>query len=160
MHNSTSYLQVKFLQLQQDNMFKHMKDVVQTNISTLPTYWRYNDIKIYPGNDSISTQIDDGKDFSCSYEMSTNSTDPPQFFCVIKNFNGIYYEINIICDDSIGMYKCGQWYSSIRLQPLNILNDLYVFDKSALDLFVNAVVFPMIHKDTTGRTLYAFITYS
>ena len=35
-----------------------------------------------------------------------------------------------------------------------------LFDKSALDLFVHAVAVPMIYKDATGRTLYAFITDS
>ena len=58
------------------------------------------------------------------------------------------------------MYKCGQWYSSIKLQPLDILNDLYAFDKSALDLFVNVVAVPMIYKDITERTVYAFFTDS
>ena len=39
-------------------------------------YHIYNDIKIYPDEDSISERIDDGKAFSCLYEMSTNSTEP------------------------------------------------------------------------------------
>ena len=160
MRNSTSYLQIKFHQLQQDNMLKHMTDVVQTNISAPMTYQRFNDMKIYHDKDSIAERIDDSEAFSCSYEMSTNSTECPQLFCVIKTSNDIYYKVNILCDDSIGMYKYGQWYSSIKLQPLDILNDLYSFDKSALDLFVNAVAVPMIYKDATGRTLYAFITDS
>ena len=160
MRNSTSYLQIKFHQLQQENMLKHMTDVVQTNISAPMTYQRFNDMKIYHDEDSIAERIDDSEAFSCSYEVSTNSTECPQLFCVIKTSNDIYYKVNILCDDSIGMYKYGQWYSSIKLQPLDILNDLYAFDKSALDLFVNAVAVPMIYKDATGRTLYAFITDS
>ena len=76
MCNSTFYLQIKFHQLQQGNMLKHMIDIAQTNISAPLTYQRYNDIKIFPDKDSISELIDGGEAFLCSYEMSTNSVEP------------------------------------------------------------------------------------
>ena len=94
------------------------------------------------------------------YQVTSNTTSTLQLFCVIKNLNDIYYKVNIICDDTIGIYKCGQWYSSIKLQRFDILNDLYAFEKSALDLFINVVAVPMIYKDLTERTVYAFFTDS
>ncbi len=90
-------------------MLKHMTDVVQTNISAPLTYQRFNDMKIYHDEDSIAERIDDSEAFSCSYEMSINSTEPPQLFCVIKTSNDIYNKVNKLCDDSIGMYKYRQW---------------------------------------------------
>ena len=160
MRNSTSYLQIKFHQLQQYNMLEHMTDVVKPISPAAKTYQRYNGMHIYHDEDSISEQIEGVESFLCSYEISSNTTAPLQLFCVIKNSNDIYYKVSIICDNTIGMYKCRQWYSSIKLQSLDILNDLCAFDKSALDLFVNVVPVPMIYKDITERTVYTFFTNS
>ena len=72
MRNSTSYLQIKFHQLQQYDILEHMIDVVQPIASVAKTYQRYNDMKIYLDEDSISERIEGVEPFLCSYEISSN----------------------------------------------------------------------------------------
>ena len=91
-------------------------------------------MKKYSDNDSISKRIYYVEGFQCPYKISTNTPETLQLICFFKSSNNIlYYKVNFIYDASIGMYTCGQWYSNIKLQPLDEWNDWYAFNKCALD---------------------------
>ena len=113
MRNTTSYLETKLHKLQQTNMLEHMMEIMGYDIEWITGYERYNNMKIYSDMDIFSDIIDDGEAFLCSYESKIDRLIPIELFVVVKGTNKTYHKLKICCDDTQGLYKCGQWYTSI-----------------------------------------------
>ena len=73
------------------------------------------------------------------YEDENPPTEVKKLFCLMKNSNDKYHKVDIICDDDVGFYKSGIWYSSISLRPLDILNDKFLLDELTIKRLTNVI---------------------
>ena len=77
----------------------------------------------------------------------------------MKNSKDKYHKVDIICDDHVGFYKSGIWYSSISLKPLDILNDKFLLDELTIKRLTNVIGIPLV-KISNNNSFYAFFTES
>ena len=83
---------------------------------------------------------------------------PVELFVVLKSKNQIYHKVIICCDDIQGIYKCGQWYTSISLQSWNVSQESYDVENYELKQLINIVAITLHKKENMSPPLYSFIT--
>ena len=66
--------------------------------------------------------------------------------------------MKICCDDMQGTYKCGQWYTSISLQSLDVSQTSSGIEKNEMKKLINVVAIPLFQNEEMSRPLYAFVT--
>ena len=83
--------------------------------------------------------------------------EPPALFFWVKNeFKG-YYKIDIVCNDDDGTHKCGQWYSVVTIDPLDMEHDQYNWCDNVIKKYVNVLAVPLVKPVDEDNNLYAFI---
>ena len=158
MRNTTSYLETKLHKLQQTNMLEHMMEIMGYDRKSITGYERYNNMKIYPDMVILFDIIDDGEAFLCSYENKVDNSVLVEPFFVLKGTNQTYHKVKIYCDNMQGIYKCGQWYTSISLKSWNVSQENFGIEKDELKKLINVVDIPLHQNEDMSPPLYEFVT--
>ena len=125
MRNTSSYLKIQYNRVQQSNLLNDLLQTYDTSISDEPSYMRYNNMTGYHDIEYLTQIIQQNEAFLCLYDSTIMADVPPASFCLVKNeFKG-YYKIDIVCNDDDGTHKCGQWYSAVNIDPLDVEHDQY-----------------------------------
>ena len=159
MRNTVSYLKHQFHKMQQSNNLEHIADMVQNNMEKQTIYKRYNNMKFYASEEILIDHVEALEPIMCMYDEKSTPTGVKKMFCLMKNSNDKYHKVDIICDDDVGFYKSGIWYSSISLRPLDILNDQFTLDEFTIKGLTNVIGIPLV-KISNNNSFYAFFTES
>ena len=76
----------------------------------------------------------------------------------MKGTNQTYHKLKIYCDDTQGLYKCEQWYTSISLQSKDLSDEISGIEKNEFKNIINVVAFPLHQNENISPRLYAFVT--
>ena len=93
----------------------------------------------------------------CLYNPTILTDGQLALFCLVNNdFKG-YYKIDIVCNDDCGTHRCGQWYSVVTINPLDVEHDQYNWCDNSIENYVNVLALSLVKPVDENNNLYAFI---
>ena len=138
-----------------------MNDLLQTydtSISDELRYVRYKNMMVYHDIEYLTQVRQQNETFLCFYHLIILTDGPPTLFSLVKNAHKGYYKIDIVCNDDFGTHKCGQWYSVVTIDPLDVEHDQYNLCDNTIKKYVNVLAVPLVKPVDEDNNLYAFIT--
>ena len=122
MRNTSSYLKIQYNCVHQSNLLNELLQTYDTSISDEPRYMQYKNMTVYHDIEYLTQIIQKNEVFLCLYNPTDMTDWSSALFCLVKNPDKGYYQIDIVCNDDYGTHKCGQWYS---LAATNLLDTEY-----------------------------------